>query len=409
MWLDTRVGKRSAADGVERQDLPGIGGKVQLLDALPPRYSVDYDVTLLGSYYLKESDRNSSPENRFARIAEHQGFIREFGLQPKHEIYPVRYTPGNQFRPGLGEFAPLLSASRSSPYKIKLDGLNDWTEVIPRVDQFGSSLFVAAIRYRGTYAVSDLSNLLDAQAQLIKGVAGVATMRLLKQIAALAAGVDVKSLEGLSKRRMHSYIAVDDLVEPDSFNVRMAEFLATMRRSVVALHISGDPRKIPDARLESALLKENSELNLKSETQLLFVNAQGSTLIAGTRQNEGGDSVTRGSTYHNRHARVVDLSEIATAMQHLLLRARSRADIDASAWAGDTNAIDRWVRFTGNVLHTSVSNQKVWAAVSRAYALASLLEEFHEFDTGESVDGPFSCGPTKSSDGSEREVSLGGN
>ncbi|WP_298591603.1 hypothetical protein [uncultured Kocuria sp.] len=370
---------------------------------------MDYDVTLLGSYYLKESDRNLSPKNRFAKISKHRSFIREFGLQSKHEIHPVRYTPGNQFRPGLGELASTFSSNESTPYKIKLDGFNNWTEVIPRVDQFGSSLFVSAIRYRGTYGVSKLSDLLDTQARLIEGIADVAPMKLLKQIAALAAGVEPRSLDGLSKRRMHSYVAVDDLVEPESFYIRMAEFLATTRRSVVALHISGEPRKIPDARLESALLKENSELNLKSETQLLFVNAQGSTLIAGTRQNEGGGSVTRGSTYHNRHARVVDLSEIATAMQHLLLRARSRADIDASAWAGDTNAIDRWVRFTENVLHTSVSNQKVWSAVSRAYALPSLLNEFHEFDTGEPINGLFSCGPTVSHSSSECEGSLGGN
>lgn len=370
-----RVVKRSAA-GVGHQN---IGGGVQLPDALPTRFSVKYDISVMGSFYLEAAPEAGPFAKRFASIASHRKFIGEFDLQPKHEIHPKRYVPGHQFRSALGPSGRRLSIRDAMPYQQDVEGIANRVEVIPRIDRFGEHVFVVAVRYHGTYAVDSLIDLLPSHARVVNSVVASAQASLLREIAAVAAGVPADALVGLPKRRVHSHAAVADLYDPSSLNLRLAEFLASNRRSVVALHISKDPSKVPDARLESALVAANAELNLKSESQLLLINAQGSTLIAAS--SDGG--VAPGTTYHNRHARVVDLSEIATAMQHMLLRGRSREDLDARSWGGDSHAIDRWIRFPQNVLSTSMSNQRVWAVLSDSYALSDLLSEFSEYDLRE--------------------------
>lgn len=386
------MGNRGAA-GDGRQSGFHSEGKVQLLDALPLtppnapelRYQVKYDVTALASFFVRSSN-GATVESRFDSIAEYRGFVREFDLQPKHAIQPVRYIPGHQFRSSLGKFAVRFGTRDTAPYSVQLDGVPEAVEVIPRIDQFGENLYVVAIRYHGIFAVPALSGLLSPYSGRVRAIADGADMSFLSTIAATAAGVPVTSLESLPKRRLLATAVVEDREEPESFETRMAEFLVANRRSVVALHITGNPMKAPDARLESALVAENAGLNLKSESQLLLLNAQGSTLIAGQSQ-KSGSAVTRGSAYHNRHARVVDLSEIATAMQHLLLRADARNVLTASSWAGDSRVVERWIRFPENTLNTSVSNQRVWGVVRAAYALSSLLDEYNELDFPASLVG----------------------
>lgn len=369
------MGKRGAA-GAGHQN---IGGGVQLPDALPTQFSVKYDISVLGSFYLDAAYEERPVIERFASIASHRKFIGEFDLQPKHEIHPKRYVPGHQFRSALGPSGRRLSTRDAMPYQQVLEGIENRVEVIPRIDRFGKNVFVVVVRYHGTYAVDSLTDLLPSHARVVNSVVASAEASMLKEIAAVAAGVPAQAMVGLPKRRVHSHAVVTDHKDPGSLGLRLAEFLASNRRSVVALHISRDPSKVPDARLESALVAANAELNLKSESQLLLVNAQGSTLIAGS--SEGG--VGPGTAYHNRHARVVDLSEIATAMQHMLLRGRSRDDLNARYWGGDSRALDRWVRFPQNVLSTSVGNQRVWAVLSDSYVLSDLLEEYFEYDIRE--------------------------
>jgi|GEM_PF-4119503 len=330
----------------------------------------------MGSFYLESTPEAGPDARRFDSIASHRKFIGEFDLQPKHEIRPKRYVPGHQFRSALGTSGKHLSIRDAMPYKQDVEGIANRVEVIPRIDQFGEHVFVVALRYHGSYSVDSLTDLLPSHARVVNSVVKSAQSSLLGKIAAVAAGVPAEAMVGLPKRRVHSHAAVKDLVDPSSLNLRLAEFLASNRRSVVALHISRDPSKVPDARLESALVAANSELNLKSESQLLLINAQGSTLIAAA--SDGG--VGPGTAYHNRHARVVDLSEIATAMQHMLLRGRSREDLDARCWGGDSQVIDRWIRFPQNVLSTSMSHQKVWAVLSDSLVLSDLLDEFSEYD-----------------------------
>jgi hypothetical protein len=366
------MGKRSAAGAGHQK----TGGKVQLLDALPPRFLIKYDISVLGSFYLDATDQERLVAERFASIASHRKFVGEFDLQPKHEIHPERFVPGHQFRASLGPLGRRLSSRDAMPYQQVLEGIDNPIEVIPRIDRFGKNVLVVAVRYHGTYGVSNLEGLLSAQARVVNAVVAAAEPSMLRQMAAVAAGVPANAMVGLPKRRVHSHAVVTDERDASSLDRRLAEFLASNRRAVVALHISKDPTKVPDARLESALVAANAELNLKSESQLLLINAQGSTLIAGS--SPGG--VSPGTAHHNRHARVVDLSEIATAMQHMLLRGRSRDDLDARSWGGDSYAIDRWVRFPKNVLSTSVSNQKVWSVLSDSYVLPDLLTEFSAYD-----------------------------
>lgn len=164
----------------------------------------------------------------------------------------------------------------------------------------------------------------------------------------------------------------------------LAEWLTTQRRSIVATHIAHNPSQTVDPRLERALWESNSELNLKSQSELLLLNAQGSILIAPARSRSSGTGVGVPPQYLNRHERVVQLSDVATFMQHALLRARALEELVTEGWSTDPNVIERWVDYAGNVFHTSVSNQRIWSTMSDALGLRSLVQELREIPAVES-------------------------
>lgn len=375
MHYASHVGKHGAADGVEHQVCKDTGGGVRLPDALPP-LKVDYDFTLFTSFFLSDSHIKTKPENRFAHIDRYRKFQQEFDLHPKYSISPIRYRPGNQFKSGLHSSSAL--EGNSPPFKLKIDKFDDPAHVNFSVDQFGFNLFVTKIRYFGSFRIEDLRQLLQRQADLNKAIKKSATMMLLKRVSSMASGKPENMLSPLSKIRKHVHFSINSSSTNSEFQSEMARYISSNKRELVATHISGDHNQVPHPRLENALINHNSELNLKSESQLLLVNAQGSTLVSSAAENR---SATYGSPYFNRHSRVIDLSEIATAMQHLLTQATQPDEIRSNDWAGDAYTIDRWIEYPSNVFLTSVSNQRVWDVISRAYSLTSLLQEVYDIDS----------------------------
>lgn len=70
-------------------------------------------------------------------------------------------------------------------------------------------------------------------------------------------------------------------------------------------------------------------------------------------------------------------------MQHTLLRARTLEEIASRGWGADPSVIARWVEYPVNVFHTSVSNERIWSAISHALALGTLVQELREIRTTE--------------------------
>lgn len=375
MHYTKHVGKHGAADGVEHQVRKDTGGGVRLPDA-PPLLKVDYDFTLFTSFFVTDCHSNTKPENRFAHIGRYKKFQQEFDLHPKYSVIPIRYAPGNQLKSSLP--SPGAFEGNSPPFKLKIDGFKSPANVNFTVDQFGANIFITRIRYFGIFHIKELQQLLHYHAELNKAIKKSATMKLLKKVSSMASGKGEKTLSPLSKLRRHTHFLINSSTADGNFQSDMARYISENKRELVAAHISGDHTQVPHPRLENALINQNSELNLKSESQLMLVNAQGSTLISGSTESR---EATYGTPYFNRHSRVVDLSEIATAMQHLLTQATQPNEIRSSDWAGDAYTIDRWIRYPSNVFLTSVSNQRVWDVISRAYSLPSLLQEVYDFDS----------------------------
>jgi hypothetical protein len=373
------VGSRGVSDEVERHGgrKSSVGG-VRVPDALPSSYGARFDITVLISFSIAEQSRDHAPYNVFSSAAPYKGFARDFSLQPKHDIFPMRFRFGNQLKQRLQQFSALLGDGQKPPFSLKLPHAVGITRVIPYVDKYGTDLVVAGLRYTGTLSLSTLREMLPSAAALVKTVSQLADTRLARAMAA-----SIEELAVLQKHRVHTSFAISSARQ--SIDSDVAEFLMQHRREIVALHITGDPSRIPDPRLENALVSENAELNLKSESQLLLLNAQGSTLISAVPTELDGKAanVERGSIYFNRHERIVDLGEIAAAMQHILIRARVRADIDSTTWAGDAHVIERWIRYPKNVLFASVSQQKAWLAFCAAYSLPELFAELIYFDKTE--------------------------
>lgn len=357
---------------------------------------VEFDFTVQESFFSAESGKRYDSSGRFAKIAANRNLSHELSLQPKHRISPIRYNPGNQFKHALSGDGASLGHGDRVPYRLPLElrpsGPIVEGRVSPRVDQFGPCLFLASVSYRISAELGSLNDLVDMHSHLQRQIADSGDARQLRSIAAVAAGRRPAALEPGAKRRVHTEVAVSHatIAEEEAagfaaFETDFARHLAQTRRAIIAQHITLDPKQLPDPRLESALMAENKALNLKSESHLLLVNAGGSTLY--TTKSRSKTTSPLGSMYKNRHSRVIGLAEIATVIQHLLLRASSPEEIDALSWSSNKDIIERWVRFPSNTLFTSVSNQMVWRALSKAFALETLLDEYEQFDTTQKKTG----------------------
>lgn len=325
---------------------------------------------MLTSFHAPLENDSSAIERRFGKIDAFNGFVKDFNLQPKYAVTPTQFGIGNQFKSGLAEMKDLLGAGNGPHFSLESSVSSRPMNVVPSVHRYGS-FYVPRIQYRGMFEASALSDVLPLYAELISWLAAEERVALLRRIASMASGVAEEGLSAVGKLRTHAELRIAS-VDNRPLSTEIAEWLVAERRMIVAAHISRSAKLVPDPRLERALLEHNSGLNLKSESQVLLVNAQGSILITAEK--------TRGERqqYHNRHRRVTDLSEVACAMQHMLLRAVRLSDVDASEWADDPKVVRRWVRFPRNVLHASVSNQRIWDVISESYALPSLLDELTE-------------------------------
>jgi hypothetical protein len=244
--------------------------------------------------------------------------------------------------------------------------------VVPGVHRYGS-FFLPTVRFKGEFEMESLSDLLPRFAGILRSIVQP-RRRLLTEVAALSAGIDRGELETLGNVRTHSRLEITG-PSHERIETQLAEWLTTHRRAIVSTHIAQDPLQTVDPRLERALWTTNSELNLKSQSELLFLNAQGSTLIAPARAKSARTEIGVPPQYLNRHERVVELSEVATFMQHTLLRARTLEQITSRDWGADPDVIARWVEYPVNVFHTSVSNERVWSAISDALGLRTLVQE----------------------------------
>ena len=339
------------------------------------------------SAFSGDASSRRTSSSRFAKISPLRHFVSEFDLQDKYAVIPENFQIGNQFRAGLKEDSALLGDGNMPPFELTGNPAAALVRVSPKVRRYGRH-YVARLTHVVSFDVPILDELLPAFTAALGHLVTPERSRLLKRIIALAAGVELSSLDGAGKVRTHINLRVG-ATDGRDLEAEISEWLSANRRQIVAAHISRQHTRVPDPRLERALLDENAELNLKSESQILLLNAQGSTLIAPALQRAArAPSGAVDARYHNRHGRVTDLSEIASVMQHIILRARRMEDLDSVDWANDPKVVQRWISYPRNVFHASVSNERVWQALSQAYALPSLLREVTEMSTPESgVDG----------------------
>ncbi|MCU0115338.1 hypothetical protein [Curtobacterium poinsettiae] len=349
---------------------------------------MDFDVTVQESFFLADISRRRDTSGRFSKTIDYRSLSSELSLQPKHHVIPRRFVPGNQFKHALLSQSERLGDGNKPPYRVKVDLGGPWgrfeAKAVPRIDQFGPHLFVPAVTYRLRITLKALDDLVVVHSEVQRRLVALGDSDLLRAIAASAAGCKPDQLESGTKRRIHVQAAVGERADSDSsiadsalLETTFARYIAQNRRSIIAQHITHRPDHLPDPRLEAALIKENEQLNLKSESHLLLVNAGGSTIY--TIRSDDKDRTALGSVYKNRHVRVISLAQIATVMQHFLLRA-SPGEISAKTWSTNEHIIERWIRFPSSTLFTSVSNQMIWRAISNAFALESLLDEYERFD-----------------------------
>lgn len=269
-----------------------------------------------------------------------------------------------------------LSASAAlPPYQLGSELLESPVRLTPGLHRYGD-FYIPTLRLEGEFEIENLVDLLDAFSGIVRTV--IQPRRtFLTELARIGAGTTRDEMETLGKVRTHARLKVSSSQRAVD-ETHLAEWLATQRRAIVATHIAQDPSQIVDPRLERALWESNSELNLKSQSELLLVNAQGSTLITPTRRRASSSARNVPPQYLNRHERVVLLSEVATVMQHTLLRAQTLEEVAQQSWGAGSRVVERWVGFPSNVFHTSVSNERIWSAISDSLGLRSLVQELRE-------------------------------
>lgn len=363
------MSKRGAPDTTVGQT-GNFPDEVQIPGASPTPISVSFEFTFLTSFVSRE------PAVRpvFRASKPFRGFVDAFDLKPKHEVAPLRHQPGNQFASILRP-ASWLGSGGMPPYRLSANvpRLGDvQLTVKTRIDSYGPRLAVVQLEYAGVYSVDSLDRVLGTQQQIRAALELLNVKSGLREIAALVLGANLRPL---GKVRVHADIMVDEQ-QATTLDVAksVAAFLAREKRTLVALHLAGGSTSPPDPRLEFAMAGANSRLNLKSASQHLILNSQGSTLVRAAATDDSADS-SAGDSYHNRHERLVMLSSIATAMQHHLLVATDSSNLDAECWAGDGSVLARWIRFPKSVFHTSVSNVVMWETLVSEYGLQSLLDE----------------------------------
>lgn len=294
-------------------------------------------------------------------------FVTEFDLAPRHAVSPIRHLP----KPYVFENLAMLDPSRirlvSRTLKHQL--LDDLSfDINLATDEFSPGNFILRLSLKSKVPYSNLIDIPRVSGKILNELNSRSFRIIIRRAVALSFGLRAEPLGHSGRITRHTKISV-----PVSAEVG-AEYLTTHRPELVALHISRNPDLVPDPRLSASVIRAAEELNLKSETQMLLINAQGSTLFATSRSDSAAPF------YNNRFNRVIDLSEIALSMQQELLH-RDITLLKSEEGHGSKNVpFERWIRYPQNVFHMSVSNQRVWTVLSDALRLSSLIDELTKID-----------------------------
>lgn len=351
--------------------------EVQFLAAPPPQneqISVKFSSIVTSAFSCEDAGAVEGRGRFFKPPKTFRKFSTNLTLPARHALYPKLMDAGNQFaaafKKRFGEAGGEYSFDRRDGRKYA--GV--------RAYAYGRQVVVPEIQTESTFHCEDVEQVLAIFSDEVRDFSGWATPQL-PRIARLSFEVGAKSeLRHLKFPRRHSVVEIgfgsSSLQES---SVRMAEFLTKFRRQAISSHIALSPTAVVDPRLERELINSNSSLNLKSESHLLMLNAQGSLFMrnAGSHAAVGGEGL-RGAPYENRFENVVSLSQIALLLQHLGLTAVDLSEFRSDAWAGSSNAYRLWVKYPENALYRSVGNFKIWEVLQDAYRLGSIYEEAME-------------------------------
>lgn len=345
-------------------------GRVQLSDALPRTAAEpSFECVLLVPYCVSDVEQGLLSTSRYFHSKTYKRLTREFDLAPRYAITPIRHLPGIQARDYLKKLDPGRVTGNAFPLQYALDSGVE-VNVGISLDEFAPGNFVLRVKISGNLDVGDLDETSSNAGQILRELTAAPFRQFLTAAAGLAFGSPSSTVGQVSRTHVHTKLLLAASEE------ETAEYISFHRPEFIALHISRDPSLVPDPRLTSAVTRANSELNLKSESQLLIVNAQGSTLIASS------DQLRPTPYYNNRFGRVVDLAEIGLCMQQALLFSPLPANRPKDTPTSYFGAlpVKRWVDYPENVFHTSVSNRKLWEVVSSSLHLKSLVDELHTLD-----------------------------
>ncbi|MCC9204972.1 hypothetical protein [Arthrobacter sp. zg-Y769] len=361
------MSKRGAPDVADGQFR--LGG-VEAPGALPHTPTFGIECIILMPYFFSSEERSTLHTGRyFNSKPAYNGFVQEFDLVSRHAITPTRYTPKPYVYENLAVHDPPVVNAKGSEMHYSL-GDGQFASLHVQADEFSSGKIVVRAKLATRIPYAEIGAVPSSTSAVLREIASGRFRQLMKKVGALVGGSKETPLGNSGRISIHTKITV-----PEAEDV-VAKFLSAHTADLVALHISRDPTLIPDPRLSLAVVNAADDLNLKSESQLLLLNAQGSTLLL-------ADSTTRRIPfYHNRFERVADLSEIALSMQYdLLHRERSTGPIQNHPEVDlKSMPYKSWISYPQNVFHTSVSNQKIWQVVSKALYLESIAEELFEVD-----------------------------
>lgn len=356
--------------------------RVQISDALPrTNTEPNFECVLLVPYFLSLAEQRDVDTSRYFHPTMLKRLTREFDLTSRYAIAPTRHQPGNQARDHLKKLDREHVHGNAFPLSYSLEiGIN--VAVGVSLDEFGPGNFVLRAKVTGILNLSDLETASINAGAVLRELTAAPFRDFLAAAGRLAFGTSTAKIGHAGRTSVHSKLLLSATED------EAAEYISSRRAELIALHISRDPTLIPDPRLSSAIIRANSELNLKSESQLLILNAQGSTLVS------SADRLRPTPYYNNRFERVVDLSEIGLCMQQALLFSpvpvrrphgtqrvqRTQPARRAPASSFGALPLIRWVEYPENVFYTSVSNRKVWEVISSSLHLKSLVSELREID-----------------------------
>lgn len=374
------VWRRGAASGsTGRRD--SSSDEVQVLAALPPqprKIRVRVTSTITSAFTCDSPIPLTSRQRFFKPPKAFNQINADLTLPENHAFHPFLMNVGNQFATAF-EKRFTGAGRKSGEYSFARGGNS--RHVQARVLAYGDNIAIPVAKIVESFECDSEGDILELYADEIRAFSIWASSRL-SQMSRLAFEVeDSVYLKHLKFPRRHSMIEIG-FTEASTGESRskMAKFLSEHRRQLISAHIALSPSAVLDPRLERELVSSNSELNLKSESHSLLLNAQGSLFLRedSSRSAPRGDSGLIRAPYDNRFENVSHLSQIALLLQHVGLTASDEGELDSRGWASSSNALRQWVKYSNNALYRSVGNAKIWDVLRGAYHLDSILEEVSE-------------------------------